>query len=108
MFTSKIREAAKTLGLVCQSVRDVAALPTAAAAAKLVIVDLRLPTAMSALQALAADPTSASVPSVGFVEHERLEVMEAARASGCSEVMAKGQFANSLGRLFSSLVPSAS
>ncbi|HEX2657653.1 MAG TPA: hypothetical protein VHU40_05255 [Polyangia bacterium] len=107
LFTSKIREAAKSLGLTVQSFRDPAALVTGAAAndAKLVIVDLRLPVALDALSALAADPAACKVPSVGFVEHEKIDVMDAATARGCGQVMAKGQFANGLARLFGALVP---
>jgi CheY-like chemotaxis protein len=109
MFTSKIREAAKPFGLTWQGVREPSGLLASAVGAKLIIVDLRLPTALEALRMLAAEPGVAAIPSVGFVEHERTEVMEAARASGCSDVMAKGQFANALPRLMASLVapPSA-
>lgn len=104
LFSSKIRETAKPLGLSLQSVRDPSALATAAAAgAKLVIVDLRLPSALDALQALGANPGAAQVPSVGFIDHERTDVMDEARARGCGQVMAKGQFANALPRLLAPL-----
>jgi hypothetical protein len=106
LFSSKIRETAKPMGLTWQGVRDPTALAAAAAAgAKLVIVDLRLPTALDALSALAADPAAAAVPSVGFVDHERTEVMDAARDRGCGQVMAKGQFSTALPRLLAPLVP---
>ena len=105
MFTSKIREAAKPFGLTWQGVRESANLVATAAGARLVIVDLRLPTALEALRMLAAEPATAAIPSVGFVEHERTDVMQAARESGCSDVMAKGQFANALPRLMASLAP---
>jgi len=105
LFTSKIRETAKSFGLTVQSVRDPAALATAASEAKLVIVDLRLPLALDALTALAAHPTARAVPSVGFIDHEKIDVMDAATARGCGQVMAKGQFANGLPRLLGGLVP---
>jgi len=106
IFTSKIREAAKPLGLSVQGTRDPAALVAGAAGgAKLVIVDLRLPVAMDALAALAANPAAAAVPSVGFIDHERTDVMEAARVCGCGQVMAKGQFSTALPRLLTSLAP---
>jgi hypothetical protein len=109
LFSSKIRETAKPFGLTVQGTRDVAALTAAAAAgAKLVIVDLRLPVALDALGALAADTSASAVPSVGFIDHERTDVMDAARASGCGQVMAKGQFATALPKLLAALVsPSA-
>lgn len=106
LFSSKIRETAKPLGLTCQGLRDPAALTVAAATgAKMVILDLRLPAAMEALNALAADPAAAAVPSIGFIDHELTEVMDMARARGCGQVMAKGQFSTALPRLLSQLLP---
>ena len=106
LFASKIREVAKQVGLTIQSTRDAAAIVTAAAAgAKLVIVDLRLPVALDALAALAADPSAREVPSVAFIDHEKTDVMDAATSRGCAQVMAKGQFANALPRLLGGLVP---
>jgi hypothetical protein len=107
LFTSKIREAAKSFGLTAQATREPTALATAAAAAdaKLVILDLRLPSALDALAVLAADPIAKAVPSVGFIDHEKTDVMDAAAASGCGQVMAKGQFANALPKLMAALVP---
>ena len=96
LFTSKIREAATQLGLKAQGAPDPAALARAAAGAKLVILDLRLDRALEALDALAADPALAAIPSVGFIDHEKVEVMDAARAKGCTRVLAKGQFSNQL------------
>jgi hypothetical protein len=109
MFTSKIREVAKQTGVSVQGVRDPAALAGAAPGAKLVILDLRLPTAGDALARLASDPATSAIPSVGFIDHEKTDVMDAARAQGCGQVMAKGQFANALPKLFGSLAsPAAS
>jgi DNA-binding NarL/FixJ family response regulator len=103
LFTSKVREVAKQVGVTVQSAREPAALVAAAASAKLVIVDLRLPAAAEALAQLAADPAASRVASVGFVDHEKTDVMDDARARGCGQVMAKGQFANALPRLLASL-----
>jgi hypothetical protein len=103
VFTSKIREAAHHLGVEVTSARDPEALVVGARDARLVIVDLRLPSALDALSGLAADPVAARVPSVGFIDHERTDVMEAARGRGCGQVMAKGQFANALPGLLESL-----
>ena len=103
LFTSKVREVAKQTGLSVQGVRDPAALAAAATGARLVIVDLRLPTAGDALARLAADPATSGIPSIGFVDHEKTEVMDDARARGCGQVMAKGQFANALPKLLAAL-----
>jgi hypothetical protein len=96
LFSSKIREAARQLGLAAQGAPDPAGLARAAAGAKVVIVDLRLDRALEALDVLAADPALAAIPSVGFIDHEQVEIMDAARAKGCTKVMAKGQFSNQL------------
>jgi len=102
LFTSKIREAAHHLGVDVQSARNPEALVLAARQARLVIVDLRLVEALEALDRLAADPEAARAPSVGFVDHERTDVMQEARARGCGRVMAKGEFASGLPALLQS------
>ena len=99
LFVSKIREAAEATGVAVQGVRDVETLPGVARSARLVIVDLAAPQALRALELLAADPATAAVPTVGFVGHERTDVMETARALGCGQVLAKGEFATKLGGL---------
>ena len=107
LFSSKLREAAKATGVSVQATRDAAAWAAAAREAKLAIVDLRMPAALAALDALAAGPAPSEGPSkvrtVGFIDHERVEVMDEARAKGCTEVMAKGQFANALPKLLAGL-----
>ena len=105
LFSSKLREVAKQTGVTIVAAREPAAWAAAAREAKLAIVDLRLPTAIAALDALAAQPGSAR--TVGFVEHERTDVMDLARSKGCADVMAKGQFANALPKLLASLVAPA-
>jgi hypothetical protein len=103
VFTSKVREAAKHLGLTIQGAREPQALVTAARDAKLVIIDLRLPLALDALDALASDPAARAVPSVGFIDHERTDLMDVARAKGCGQVMAKGQFSTTLPKLLAGI-----
>lgn len=93
VFTAKIREAAERLGVVVAPVRDPDAFPAAADGARLVIVDLRLPRAIDVLMALASASQTASIGTIGFVGHEERSVMEAARAAGCRQVLAKGEFA---------------
>jgi hypothetical protein len=106
LFSSKIRETAKPMGLTLQGARDVTGLLAAArAGARLVVVDLRLPVALDALAALAGDPAVAGITTVGFIDHELTDVMDQARAQGCEQVMTKGQFANGLPRLLATLVP---
>src|SRR6185295_12026562 len=104
LFSSKLREAAKATGVSVQAVRDPAAWAAAAASeAKLAIVDLRMPNALAALDALSVAHAPANLRTVGFIDHERTDVMDQARAKGCTDVMAKGQFANALPKLLAAL-----
>ncbi len=95
LFTSKIRETAKLVGADAAGVRDGAALVAAARGAKLVILDLRRPDALAVLDQLAADPETRAAKKVGFIDHERVEVIEAAREKGCV-ALAKGKFSTEL------------
>jgi hypothetical protein len=98
LFVSKIRETARQVGLDAAAARDPAGLHAAAAGAKIVIVDLRLPGALAALDLLAGDPATRTIRKVGFIDHERVDVMERARERGC-EALAKGKFSTELPRL---------
>ena len=102
VFSAKVREVADRLGIPVKSVRDPRAFPGAARGARVVIVDLRLPEAIDVLGALAGDPETSVVVSVGFVGHEERSLMEAARAAGCRHVLAKGEFAAKLPQLLGS------
>ena len=93
LFTSKIRETATQLGLDVQAVRAAGEVPAATAAARFFLVDLRRPDALAALEAAAP-----ATKKIGFVDHERTDVMEAARARGCV-ALAKGKFSSELPRL---------
>jgi CheY-like chemotaxis protein len=99
LFVSKIREVARQRGVETKSARTAEDLAAAAAGATLVILDLRLPQAFDALDRLRADPATAAIPTVGFIDHERTELMETARAKGCGKVLAKGAFSNDLPNL---------
>jgi hypothetical protein len=93
LFTSKIRETATQLGLDVQAVRAAADVATATADARFLIVDLRRPDALAAL-----DAASPAAKKIGFIDHERTDVMDAARARGCV-ALAKGKFSSELPRL---------
>lgn len=79
---------------------DVAFVPTPAALADvdadLVLVDLGRPGVLDAVAALAAR----DVRTIGFGSHVDRELLDAARAAGCSEVLARSAF---FGRLSSLL-----
>ena len=97
LFVSKIRETARQLGIEAEAARDLDELARAAEGAQLAIVDLRRPDALSALGRLPD-----GVKRVGFIDHERTDVMEAARALGCV-ALAKGKFSTELPRLLADL-----
>ncbi len=95
LFTSKIRETAQQLGLDVQAVRSATEVAAATADARVFIVDLRRPDALAAL-----DTAAAATAKIGFIDHERVDVIEAARARGCV-ALAKGKFSAELPRLLS-------
>jgi CheY-like chemotaxis protein len=96
IFVAKIREAAEQLGVGVERAVDAEALALGARGARLVIVDLRLPEAEEALARVAADPAAAGARTVGFVDHENVAAMEAARARGCGTVVSKRKFSSEL------------
>lgn len=99
MFLSRIREAARGANVEVRAVRSVpAALAACTEGAGLVVLELdspRLP-ALDVLRALAADPETAGVPTVGFYGHVYPEHAEAATAAGCQVVLARGAFVQRL------------
>lgn len=97
LFVSKIRETAAQLGVEAESCKSPAALTAAAGSAQLVILDLRRPDAIAVLDGL---PKATQV--VGFINHERVDVIEAARERGC-RAYAKGKFATELPTLLANL-----
>lgn len=103
LFSSKIREVASQVGVSVEPFRDPEKLAAGAKEAKLVIVDLRIPEAMRALDLLAADPATREVMSVGFIDHEKLELMDEASKKGCKKVLAKGRFTSELPTLIANV-----
>jgi hypothetical protein len=103
LFVSRINEAADHFGIPVRGARDADGLAAAARGARLIIIDLRHPDAMRALELLAGDPDTAGIESFGFVGHAEIDVMETAKALGCKRVLAKSQLAAELPRLFGRL-----
>lgn len=48
------------------------------------------------IEKLKTDPASTRTPLVGFVQHEMSELMEAARAAGCDQVLTRNAFSRDL------------
>ena len=98
-FVAKIRGVAEELGVSVEGAADAEALVAAARGAKLVVVDLRRPDALHALELIAADQSTAAVRSVGFVDHENVDAMRAASERGCRTVLSKRKLATELATL---------
>lgn len=71
------------------------ALAAAAAAADLVVVDLGRPGVIDAL----ADVAALGVRVIGFGSHVDRDVLDEARAAGCSQVLARSAFFAQIGQL---------
>jgi CheY-like chemotaxis protein len=95
-FVGKIRAVAEELGVSLEGTADAEALVAAARGAKLVVIDLRRPDALRALELLAGDPATAAVRSVAFIDHENVAAMQAASERGCGTVLSKRKFASDL------------
>ncbi len=110
MFLSRIREAARGGGAVVRAARGVPDLVAGAReGARLVLVDAdsaRIPWA-DAVRALRSEAPFASLPVVAFVSHVHPERAEAARAAGCSRVLARGAFVQELPRLLATATATA-
>jgi CheY-like chemotaxis protein len=93
-FSARIRETAAQLGVACETFRDPAALVARAAAAppRLVVVDMNLKTgdAPGCVKALKDDPGTRDIPVVGYLFDAHEELIRAARAVGCDQVVSRG------------------
>ncbi len=88
MDRSKVKAAAPDVTFVS----DPAGLVDAAAGADLVVVDLTRPGVVEVLPAVDGRV-------VGFANHTARDTMDAARAAGCDQVMARSAFFSRLGEL---------
>jgi CheY-like chemotaxis protein len=103
MFTSKIKTAAKQLGVPIVFARSPAAALTEMRkeAPTLVILDLNNPRTdpLGTVASMKADPALASIPTLGFASHVQTDVIEAARRAGVGEVLARSAFASGLAQI---------
>ena len=101
-FSSKISATAKQVGARVEFVNSPQALlEKAASETALVILDLGQASLdpVSLIGKLKANPASAAVAVVGFVNHERTDLIEGARQAGCDQVLTRGAFSTSLPEL---------
>ena len=96
MFTSKIKTTAAGLGVLVTFARSSEAALTSMRSGQpaLVILDLNNPRTdpLGVVAAMKADPALASIPTVGFVSHVQTALIEAARAAGVTDVVARSAF----------------
>jgi CheY-like chemotaxis protein len=103
LFTSKIKTAARQLGVPATFARSSAAAleemrktPPA-----LVLLDLNNPRtdALGLVRSMKDDATLALIPTVGFVSHVQTDLIAAARQAGVGEVMARSAFSERLAEI---------
>jgi CheY-like chemotaxis protein len=105
MFTSKIKTTASQLGAAVTFARsaDGALNEMKKSPPALVILDLNNPrtTPLAIIQSMKADPGLASIPTLGYVSHVDTATIEAARAAGVGEILARSAFTAQLAEILS-------
>jgi CheY-like chemotaxis protein len=103
MFTSKIKTSASHLGVTIAFARsaDAALAAMTSTPPSLVILDLNNVRAdpLGLVASMRANPALAAIPTVGFVSHVQTDLINAARAAGVGEVMARSAFVTQLGEI---------
>ena len=99
MFTVKIQEAAKRVGLETVFVKDPeAAMEKAKQSPFVIILDLNA-TCLSSLDlidTLKSNPETSKVSVLGYVSHVDVELKKAAQQKGCDVVIARSAFSQNL------------
>jgi CheY-like chemotaxis protein len=98
-FAAKIGETARQLGVAVEFASSgQAVLEKAARAPALVILDLGAAglDPIGLIAKLKVDPGLRATRVVGFVNHERTDLIEQARQAGCDEVLTRGAFTKGL------------
>ena len=103
MFSSKIKAAARQIGASVSIARsfDAALTEMRAQPPSLVILDLNNPRTdpLGIVRAMKSDAGLAAIPTVGFASHVEVDVIDAARKAGVSEVMARSMFTERLPKI---------
>jgi PleD family two-component response regulator len=100
MFTSKIRTTAAQLGVTVAFARsaDSALAEIRKTRPSLVIMDLNNPRTqpLAIVGAMKEDPSLAAIPTLGYASHVQTDVIDAARAAGVNDVLARSAFTQQL------------
>jgi len=103
MFRSKIKSAVQPSGaaVTFAASRDAALAAMRSGAPSLVVFDLNNSRAdpLGTLAEMKKDPALASIPTLGYVSHVDVNTIDAARAAGVDEVVARSAFAMRLSEL---------
>ncbi len=103
MFSSKIKTAANQLGVDLRFSRSVEGALEAMrkTPTSMVIFDLNNERIgpLAIVAAMKQDPALASIPTLGFASHVHTDVINAARAAGVGEVLARSAFAQQIGEI---------
>jgi len=111
-FAVKIRDTAQQAGVAVEIVgaaRWQAAIQKHVAGSTIegVILDLNSPAALDVIGVLKREARTQSVPTLGFVSHVAADVIAAARAAGCDQVLARSAFTKQLPELLRNLSQAA-
>lgn len=106
MFTSKIAETARHLGVsVGFAGNQEALLRKVAQPPAMIMLDLNLKPldAVALIRDLKSNPDLANVPITAFVNHECTDLIEGARQAGCDTVLTRGAFSSGLPEILGNL-----
>jgi PleD family two-component response regulator len=100
MFSSKIKTTARQLGVDVTFARsaDAALSEMRKTPPSLVILDLNnaRTNPLAIVAGMLGDPQLANIPTVGYASHVQTDVIDAARAAGVGEVLARSAFTTQL------------
>lgn len=112
LFSSKIRTTAKQAGVELIFARTPADILEQSRALRpaLVIFDLNSAkvSPIDTIAEMKRDATISGIPTIGFVSHVHTDLIDAARAAGVDEVMARSAFASRLADILLAASPSKS
>lgn len=98
MFSSKVNAAARGKPVEWLKRGTKVADQVAASKPDVVLIDLGAPQ-LDAVNAIREIKKDGGPTVIGYVDHTRADLIEAARAAGCDQVLSKGEFARRLPEL---------
>jgi CheY-like chemotaxis protein len=103
-FASRIGETARQLGVAVEfASSQQTLLAKAAQGPAMVILDLGAAALdpIGVITQLKSDPATKDIRIIGFLNHERTDLLHQARQAGCDDVMTRGAFAKGLPMMLS-------